>query len=152
MEPTPEISRAEMGERLRRSSRALMILMSIGMVLTLVLPVVIGIASYWLLGHYDVASSMLRVWISISAGLIGVFLLNLLVMMPLTTIAATQSARLHAAFQGQGPDDVHARKLIHTLATQNTNDSDSSTMREHEPPSSQTDAHGDTSATSTQDS
>lgn len=140
MEPSPEISRAEMGERQQRSSRALLILISIVMVLTLTLPFVIGIASYWLLGHYDVASGMLRLWVSVGTGLVGVFLLNLLIMIPLTAVAATQSMRFDAAFQGQGPDDAHARKLIHTLASQDDKRADVPATSDQSPTSPSPDA------------
>lgn len=131
MEPSAETQQAEIDERERRTARALVTLIGIAMILTLALPVAIGIASYWLLGHYDVVSGMLRLLVSVGAGLLGVFLLNLLVMIPLTAVAATQSRRLEAAYQGEGADDTEARKLIQTLASHDGNDAVPPKMSEH---------------------
>lgn len=136
MEPSEETQQAEINERQARSARALVTLIGIAMLLTLTIPFAIGIASYWLLGHYGVASGMLRLSISVGAGLAGVFLLNLLVMIPLTAVAATQSRRLEAAYQGEGVDDVEARKLIQTLARHDDNSSDTSATSEKPSPPS----------------
>lgn len=106
----------EIARRQRRSGRVIMVLLGIAMLLSLALPVLLGVATYWLLSNYDVGHFGLRMWLSIGIALIALLLLHMVVMIPLTMFMATQSSRLHAAFEGTRADDIQAQKLIDAAA------------------------------------
>lgn len=107
----------EIVRRQQRSGRVMMVLLGVAMLLSLALPVLLGIAAYWLLSYYDVGYLMLRIWLSVGVALFALLLLHMVVMIPLTMFMATQSSRLHAAFEGTRADDIQAKKLIDAATT-----------------------------------
>lgn len=74
---------------------------------------------------------MLRLWLSIGAGLLGLALLHVVVMIPLTTFMATQAKRMRDAFEGTGVDVRQAHALLHAIE-----DVQSSRTDTADPPSS----------------
>lgn len=115
----PPLTDAEIQDlyrRQRRSTRVLVVLIALVLVIGLVLPVIIGIATHGLLSYYGVAPPLMRIWLSVGASVVALILIHVVVMIPLTMFMATQSTRLHAAFEGAQREDRQAQKLISTLA------------------------------------
>lgn len=105
----------DLQERQRRSTRVIVVLIAVVLILGLALPLVFGFATHWLLSYYEVATPPLRIWLSVGASVAALVLIHTVVMVPLTTFMATQSARLQSAFEGEGLHEAQAQKLIQTV-------------------------------------